>query len=284
MDVGFVGLGSMGRPMAVNLAAAGHRVRAWNRSAVDPAEVPGVALVDGPDAAFRADAVLTMLADDAAVRAVLLDGGVLERAGRDVVHVNTATISVAFAEELAGRHAALGIAYVAAPVFGRPDAAAARQLNVVAAGDPAAVARVQPLFDAIGRRTWPVGARPAQANAVKIAGNMMLPMAIEAMAEACVVAGVEGVAKGDFLDLMLGTLFAGRAYESYGANIRDDAYDPKFKMTLGLKDLRLAAELAGERDLPMLAAVRGRMQAAADAGFGERDWSAMAAYTLGQRP
>ena len=142
---------------------------------------------------------------------------------------------------------------------------------------------MQPLLDAVGQKTWVVGERQPQANAAKIAGNMMITMAIEAMAEALVLTGREGVADRDFLDLMLGTLFGARAYQNYGGNILEDRYDPGFSMRLGLKDLRLAAEASGGKTLPMLAAVRAQMTAAADSGLAERDWSAMAVYALRQR-
>ncbi len=282
MDVGFVGLGRMGSAMARNLVRAGHRVRAWNRSPDDVRAVDGVAIAATARDAFDADVVLTMLSDDAAVRAVVLDGGALANARPGLVHVVMATISIAFADELAATHAAAGVAYVSAPVFGRPDVAEAAQLNIVAAGDGAAIATVQPLFDVLGRKTWLLGSDPKQANAAKIAGNMMIAMAIEAMAEALVLTGDHGVAPDTFMRLMLGTLFAGRVYENYGAKIvaGDDA--PGFTMKLGLKDLRLATAGHAGGALPMLDAVRDRMTQAVDAGFGERDWSAIAAFAQGR--
>jgi 3-hydroxyisobutyrate dehydrogenase-like beta-hydroxyacid dehydrogenase len=175
------------------------------------------------------------------------------------------------------------VAYVSAPVFGRPDAAAAAQLNIVAAGPQAAIDRVQPLFDLLGRKTWALGDDPTHANAAKIAGNMMIAMAIEAMGEAIALTGRHGVAPDVFLDLMLGTLFGGRAYENYGGKIVKGDYEPGFKMKLGLKDLRLATAAAADTTLPMLDAVRTRMTAAVDAGMGERDWSAVASLPLDRR-
>ena len=281
MDVGFIGLGAMGRAMAGNLAKAGHRVRAWNRSPVEA--VDGVGRVGSPGEAFAdADAVFTMLPDDPSIRAVVLASGVLRSARPGTVHVVTSTISVAFAGELAAAHAAAGVGYLSAPVLGRPDAAAKGELNVVAAGDAAAVERVRPLLDAIGKRTWVLGTDPRQANAAKIAANMMITMAIEAMAEGVAIAGSAGLGADVFLDLVLHTLFAGRAYESYSKNILDKRYEPGFKMRLGLKDLGLAAaaaEAAGAT-LPMLAAVHGQMRGAVDAGLGDKDWSAVADFTL----
>ncbi len=283
MDVGFIGLGAMGRAMARNLAGAGHRVRAWNRS--PGAGIDGLEMVPSPAEAFEADVVLTMLSDDAAIRDVLLSSDVLRTARPGTVHVVTSTISVDLAAELAARHAAAGIGYVAAPVLGRPDVAAAAQLNILAAGEAAAIDRVRPLLDVLGKRTWFLGREPAQANAAKIAANMMITMAIEAMAEAVVITEHNGVAPETFFELILGTLFAGRAYESYSAKIARGDDEPGFRMRLGLKDLGLAtaAGAATGRSLPMLDAVRARMAAAVEAGLGDRDWSGIAGYTRHQR-
>ena len=171
MDLAFLGLGAMGRPMAKNLIAAGHTVRVWNRSPAPVAELvrEGAEPLAGAADAFAQDIVFTMLADDTAVREVVLAPGTLERAPRGAVHVNLATISVALAERLTEEHGRRGLAYVAAPVFGRPDTAAAAKLNIVAAGSQASIDRVQPLLDVIGQRTWRVGDQPRQASAVKLA-------------------------------------------------------------------------------------------------------------------
>ena len=197
----------------------------------------------------------------------------------------SSTISVAFADELAAAHSSAGVGYVAAPVLGRPDVAAKGELNVLAAGDPASIAKVQPLLDVMGKRTWVMGTDPRQANAAKVAANMMITMAIEAMAEGIAIAGGSGLAADTFLDVVLHTLFGGRAYESYSQNILKSQYKPGFKMKLGLKDLGLAAaaaEAAGKR-LPMLNAVHGQMRSAVDAGLGDEDWSGIADYLLHQK-
>ena len=280
MDIGFIGLGRMGTAMALNLVKAGHRVRAWNRS--EGEAIDGVERVSSPDDAFQAEAVFTMLSDDAAIREVLLDGGVLARARHGVVHVATSTISVDFAGELAAIHARAGLGYVSAPVLGRPDVAAKGELNILAAGKADAMAKVRPLLAVLGRKTWVMGEDPKQANAAKIACNMMITMAIEAMAEAVVLTKSNGVAPEAFFDLILNTLFGARAYETYSQNIVMGQYEPGFRMQLGLKDLRLAtavAEKAGRR-LPQLDAVRTLMSEAVDAGLGDKDWSGIADYTL----
>ena len=280
MDVGFIGLGAMGSAMAANLVKAGHQVRAWNRSG-DPG-IAGVAMAAEPADAFQAEAVLTMLSDDPAIREVLLDAGVLRTARPGLVHVVTSTISVTFAGELAAAHEAAGVGYVSAPVLGRPDVAREGQLNILAAGKRQAVDTVRPLLDVLGRKVWDLGEAPTRANAAKIAANMMITMAIEAMAEAVVLTEANGLPRDAFFELILGTLFGSRSYQTYSANIAGGNYEPGFKARLGLKDLGLAAaaaDAAGKR-LPMLDAVRGRMAEAVDAGLGEKDWSAMADYTI----
>ena len=285
MEVGFIGLGAMGSAMARNLVKAGHRVRAWNRSPEAVQIIEGLESVSSPREAFQADVVLTMLSDDDAIREVLLSSNVLQDARPGVVHVVTATISVEFADELRAKHEEAGIGYVSAPVFGRPDVAAEAQLNIMVAGEKEAVETARPLLDVLGSKTWVLGEDPKQANAAKIAGNMMITMAIEAMAEAVVLTESNGLAPEPFFDLILNTLFAGRSYETYSAKIMNGDFEPGFRMQLGLKDLRLATA-AGEKsgkNLPMLDAVRGRMSEAVEAGMGDKDWSGIADYTLNQR-
>lgn len=279
MDVGFIGLGNMGLAMARNIARAGHRVRAWNRTS-RPGDAEGLERVATARAAFDADVVFTMLSDDAALRAAVLDADLLSAARPGTVHVGSSTISVAFADELLARHRAAGVGYVSAPVFGRPEAAEAAQLNIVAAGDAAAIAQAQPLFDVIGRKTWIMGSDPKQANVAKIAGNMMLGLAVEALAEATVLTEGHGLSSQDFRELMTSTLFAAPAYQAYSAKMGSGDFTPGFRMTLGLKDLRLATEASeavGCR-LPALEAVRGRMSDAVAAGYGDQDWSAIVDY------
>lgn len=280
MDVGFIGLGAMGRAMARNLAKAGHTVRAWNRSG-DPG-MDGVTAASDPADAFTAEVVITMLSDDPAIREVLLEPGVLGNARRGMVHVVTSTISVAFAGELAQAHAAAGLGYVSAPVLGRPNVAAKGELNILAAGKREAVEMVRPLLDVLGKKVWDMGENPPRANAAKIAANMMITMAIEAMAEAVVLVEASGLPRDAFFELILGTLFGGRAYESYSDHIARGAYEPGFKATLGLKDLRLATQAAEDVDrrLPMLDVVRERLAEAVQAGLGDKDWSILADYTL----
>ena len=190
MDIGFIGLGAMGSAMARNLAKAGHHVRAWNRSG---GAVEGIEMVATPAEAFTGDVVLTMLSEDGAIREVLLDSGVLDSAPNGVTHLVCSTISVAFARELVERHAAAGVGYLSAPVLGRPDVAAAGQLNVILAGPSVLRAGLDPVFAPIAGKVWDMGEEAPRANAVKIACNMMITMAIEGMAEAVVLTEGLGV-------------------------------------------------------------------------------------------
>ncbi len=282
MQIGLIGLGSMGTAMALNLVKAGHDVRAWNRSKVAEGSVPGVTLVQLAADAFEADAVFTMLADDLAIRTVILDAGLLASARPGLTHVVTSTISVAFARELERLHDEAGLGYVSAPVLGRPNVAASGQLNIMAAGKAEAVAAIEPLLAPLSKKVWKLGESPARANAAKLACNMMIAMAIEAMAEGVVLTESVGLDRADFFELILGTLFAGRAYESYSAQITERSFEPGFKAKLALKDMRLATEASNEigRTLPMLDAVREGLSKAVSAGLGEKDWSITADMTV----
>ena len=279
MKVGFVGLGGMGSAMAANLLKAGHEVAVWSRRP-EPAErlrELGARVADSPRDAFQGDALFSMLSDDAAVHAVVVEAGLLT-GKTETIHVNCATISVACAEDLTALHRKAGAPYLAAPVFGRPEAAAAAKLHIVAAGDPALIAKVQPLFDAIGQKTWVVGDVPSQANVVKICGNFMLASAIETLSEASALANGHGVSTKTLLELMTSTLFASPAYQTYGKIIADQNFEPAgFRLKLGFKDVRLAlaASEASSVPLPFGAALRDVFLEAIAAGLGDSDWSAI---------
>jgi 3-hydroxyisobutyrate dehydrogenase-like beta-hydroxyacid dehydrogenase len=285
MDVGVIGLGSMGSGMALKLVKAGHKVRVWNRSR-GPAErlaKEGAIAVEQPQEALQGVAALTMLADDEVIEAVLLDSGALEKARRGLVHVVTATISVDFAKRLEKIHAALGLGYVAAPVLGRPDVAAAGDLNILAAGDAAHLRRVQPLLDALGKRTWVIGAAPHQANLAKIAANFTLASAMEAMAESIALARRHNVDPGKLIEIFTGTLFAAPAYKVYGPAILNGQFDRAgFKLRLGLKDVRLAltaSENSGA-PLPFAGVLRDNFVDAIAHGDAEKDWAAVSKVAL----
>jgi 3-hydroxyisobutyrate dehydrogenase-like beta-hydroxyacid dehydrogenase len=269
----------MGSAMAANLLKAGHEVAIWSRrpEPADALRKLGARVAASPAEAFGGDAFFAMLSDDAATRAVLVDGGLIGASPQTVL-VNCATISVALAEELAAMREKAGAPYVAAPVFGRPDAAAAAKLHIVAAGDPAAIAKVQPLFDALGQKTWIVGERPVQANVVKICGNFTLASAIEALSEAAALANSYGVPSKTMLGLLSGTLFDSPAYRGYGALITERKFEPAgFRLKLGFKDVRLAlaASEAADVPLPFGAVLRDVFVEAIAHGLGDVDWSAI---------
>ncbi|MEA1831462.1 NAD(P)-dependent oxidoreductase [Methylobacterium durans] len=279
MDVGFIGLGRMGRAMAGCLVRAGHSVRVWNRSPEAARSVEGASAVATAAEAFRGDAAVTMLADDAALRSVIVEGGLLDGAERPGLHLSMSTISVALAQDLAAIHGRAGVPYIAAPVFGRPDVAEKGALNIVAAGEAEAIARAAPLLDAMGAKTWPFGTEPQRANAVKLAGNFMLVSAIEAMGEAAAFAEGHGVAGADLLDLLTNTLFASPVYKGYGASIAAKRYEPPgFNLRLGAKDIRLALAAAEAVSVPMpfASALRDNLIEAIAQGDGDKDLAALA--------
>lgn len=281
MKVGFIGLGAMGSAMASNLVAAGYTVTVWNRSAAatEPLASLGAKVAKTPDRAAQGDVLCSMLANDQAVREVFLDGGLLDAMDRGMVHVNHATISVALAMQLAEEHVKRGLQYVAAPVFGRPDMAAAAKLNILAAGQPAAIERVRPLLEVMGSKVWPMGEVPERANVAKIAGNFMLASAIESMAEASALTRAHGISAADFLEVMTNTLFAAPAYQGYGKLIAEQRFKPAgFTLPLGLKDVELAltAGSAARVPLPFAGVLRDNLLEALAAGDAELDWSALA--------
>jgi 3-hydroxyisobutyrate dehydrogenase-like beta-hydroxyacid dehydrogenase len=226
-----------------------------------------------------ADVVITMLADDRAVEGVVAAPDFIAALGADTVHVLSATISVALAERLTALHAAAGRAYVAAPVFGRPPAAAAAQLFVVAAGDTAALARCEPVFAAIGRRTVVVGPVPSRANVVKIAGNFLLASMLEALGEGFALIRKHGIDPAQFLDVLTGSLFPAPAYQFYGGMIASVTFEPAgVAMALGLKDVRLALA-AGDAAMvprPLAARVHDHLITAIARGYGHLDWAGVA--------
>ena len=280
MKVGFIGLGAMGRGMVLRLMEAGHEVHVWNRSPAPCEDLAkqGAHRADNPAAVFTGDAVITMLADDDAIRGTIFAGDIMRNAKEKPVHIVMSTISVSFARELERVHIDAGIAYVSAPVMGRPDVAAAGKLNVLAAGDPAAVERAQPLFDAVGQKTWRLGSEPHQANVAKLAMNFLLGSAIEAMAEAAALVERYDIEPARLIEVVTGTLFAAPAYNTYGKLIAERQFKPGFRLALGLKDMRLAlaAGEAGGVPLPFASVVRDNLTDAIGHGDADKDWSALA--------
>jgi 3-hydroxyisobutyrate dehydrogenase-like beta-hydroxyacid dehydrogenase len=285
MHIGFIGLGAMGKAMVGNLLEKGHAVTVWNRSPGPATELAaqGAKVAAAIEDALQADIVLSILAHDQAIRDVLLEA--LPRARPGLVHVNLATISTAFARELADRHAELGLGYVAAPVFGRPPVARAGGLNVLAAGAPPAVAAAMPALEALAAKVWPMGEDPVRANAVKIAGNLMIVAAVEAMGEAAALGAAHGVPAADLLEVLTSTIFAAPVYKIYGGMIAEGRYHPPgFAADLALKDVRLAQAAGDEKGLalPLADLVESGLEALL-AGEGETpDLAALAEVSRGR--
>jgi 3-hydroxyisobutyrate dehydrogenase-like beta-hydroxyacid dehydrogenase len=282
MQVGFIGLGQMGAAMAANLIAAGHTLTVYNRSPAKAAPLveQGARLAATAADACRGDVAVTMLADDQAVGDVAVgEGGVVASLSPGALHVSMSTISVELSERLTAAHEAKGQRYLAAPVFGRPDAAAAAKLFIVTAGPPGSIATAQPLFDAMGQRTFAVAERPSAANLVKLSGNFLIASAIEALGEAMALVAKGGVDRKLYVELLTSTLFAAPAYRTYGGLIAEQRFEPAgFAAPLGLKDLRLTLAAADGLKVPMPLAslLRDRLLALVAQGGADQDWSAIA--------
>jgi 3-hydroxyisobutyrate dehydrogenase-like beta-hydroxyacid dehydrogenase len=284
MKIAFAGLGQMGAAIAANLIRAGHDVAVWNRSLAKGRPLVEAGATQGAtpkDAVAGRDAVLSMLADDAALDAVLSgEHGILAGLKAGALHISMSTISVATADSVAARHAERGQCFVSAPVFGRPDAAAAAKLFVVTGGDPAQLRIAAPLFAAVGQRTFHVGDKPSAANLVKLCGNFMILAAIETMGEAMTLAEKGGVPKATLLEVLTGTLFDAAVFRNYGAILVAEKFRPAgFAAPLGLKDMRLAGQAAetGRVPMPLLSLLRDHLlQTIANEGE-DIDWSGIAA-------
>jgi 3-hydroxyisobutyrate dehydrogenase-like beta-hydroxyacid dehydrogenase len=287
MKVGFLGLGSMGRAMARNLVKAGHSLTVYNRTQSRAEELASlgakVARTPG-QAASDAEAIITMVADDAAIEAIVLGhNAALESLPAGAVHVAMSTMSVAISHRLVTAHRHRQQHFVSAPVFGRPDAAEVAKLVIAAAGPAEQIARCQPLFDAMGQKTYVVGDDPPAANVVKVAGNFLITVVIESLGEAIALIKKSGVDPHKFLDVMLGSLFAAPVYRTYGPMVAANHFEPVgFRMALGMKDNRLV--LAAAEDLavplPLASLIRDRMLAATAQGMADADWAAIARLAL----
>lgn len=285
MKIGIIGLGNMGTAMAANLLSAGHEVTAYNRSPDKVAALVarGARPAASVGEACQGDAVITMLANDTAVEAVTFgDHGILASLPEEAIHVSSSTVSTELAERLAQAHADAGQGFVAAPVFGRPEAAAAAELFVVAAGASAAISTVTPVFDAIGQRTFVLGEDPRAANLVKISGNFLIASVIETLGEAMALVGKAGVDKQQYLELLTSTLFDAPVYRTYGGLLAREEFSPAgFTATLGLKDVKLALS-AGEElqvPLPVASLLRDRFLTLLATGGSDLDWSAVGALS-----
>ena len=283
MRIGFIGLGNMGSAMASNLIKAGHQVTVYNRSRgkVEALAAEGAAAAASVADACRGDAVFTMLANDEAVEGIVFgDDGVLSSLAPGATHVSASTISVALSERLTAAHAEAGQRFVAAPVFGRPEAAQAAKLFVVAAGAAESVQALSEIFSAVGQRTFVVSEEPKTANLIKLSGNFLIMSVIESVGEAMALVGKAGVDKHQYLDILTSTLFGAPIYKTYGGLIAGGEFEPAgFAASLGQKDLRLVMAAAEELHVPMPVAslLRDRFLTLLARGGADLDWSAVGA-------
>jgi len=283
--VGFLGLGSMGQAMAQRLIDAGHDVVVWNRSAGPRDELAslGATAVETPAEALAVDLSVSMLANDVAVDAVLCEDNL---PSHRIVHANMASVSPDMARLLSARFEQAGHGYVASPVLGRPNVAASGGLNILAAGLTDDIVLLQPLFDAMGTKTWPLGELPHTANVVKIAVNYSIIHALQSLAESIAIATSAGMKPSDFVEVLTSTLFGGVVFTGYGNLIAERNYTPAaFSLELGLKDLGLAEATAEEAgiSLPTSSLLRELFETAlADPELADKDWSAVAEITLNQ--
>ncbi len=283
MKIAFLGLGNMGVPMAQNLVSAGHEVTVWNRTLAKAEALAATGAKAAPspaEAAKDAEIALTMLADDDAVRsAVLHEGGLAEGLPKGALRVSMSTISVPLSRVLAKEHHKRGQLYMTAPVFGRPEAAAAAKLFIAAAGEKSAVDRAMPVLEALGQRVLVMGDKPEMANVVKLSGNFLIATVIESLGEAIALARKYGIDPHQYVEFLTNSLFAAPVYKTYGALIADEKYKPAgFRMRLGLKDIRLAIAAAEGVDaaLPFASMIHDHMFAAIGRGMEDMDWSATA--------
>lgn len=283
MKIGFVGLGRMGRAIAGRIVGAGHDLVVYNRTAGKSADLERAGAK--PAGSIKAacagrEVVVTMLADDAALDEVALaKGGLRDSLPPGAIHMAMGTHGVGAIRSLAAAHAEAKQAFVAAPVLGRPDVAAAGQLGIVAAGPAEAVRRCDPLFQVIGRHTFEAGTDPAGATAIKLANNFMIGCALESMGEAFSLVRKFGVAPAVLHDVLTNGSFSAPIFRIYGQIMVDEAYDQVgFTAQLALKDanLVLAAADAARVPMPSASVVRDRLLGAIAHGDGERDWAVMA--------
>jgi 3-hydroxyisobutyrate dehydrogenase-like beta-hydroxyacid dehydrogenase len=283
MKVGFIGLGNMGSAIARNLIKKGHTLTVYNRtrSRAEPFASLGARIAETPsETAADAEVLISMLADDAAVEAVIFSpGNAIGALAAGAVHISMSTISVGLSRRLAESHRKKQQHYLASPVFGRPDAAAAAKLFIIAAGPAEQIERCRPLFDAIGQKTFIAGEEAHAANVIKLAGNFLITTVIESLAEAFAFGRKFGVDPHAFLDILTNSLFTAPVYRNYGSMIASDNFEPAgFKLPLGLKDNRLLLAAAEEAaaPMPMASLIHDRFVSALARGLGESDWAAIA--------
>jgi 3-hydroxyisobutyrate dehydrogenase-like beta-hydroxyacid dehydrogenase len=280
MKVAVLGLGNMGAPIARRILEAGHEVSVYNRSEgpTEKLAEAGAKVAATPyDAVRGVDVAITMLTDDPAVEQVVLgERGLIGSLAVGATHVSMSTISVEFSQRMAEAHAQKKQRYVSAPVFGRPEAAQAGKLFVVAGASAEDVARCEPIFGAIGQRTFHISEDPVAANVVKLSGNFLIASVIETFGEALALTRKYGVRSEKFVDLLTNSLFAAPVYKTYATLVATEKFEPAgFKLPLGLKDVRLVLAAADAKRVPMPVAgvIRDHMLTGLAKGMDELDWS-----------
>lgn len=281
MKVGFIGLGKMGLGMAANILAGGHELQVFNRTPGRSGNLTRLGAQEAikVSAVSASDVVITMLANDEAVESVVFGaGGVLESLPKAAVHISCSTISVSLSTRLASAHEKAGQHYLSAPVFGRPEAAAAAKLFVVVGGASAIIESCLPLLACIGQRTFVISERPEAANLVKLSGNFLIAAAIEALGEAIALIGRGGVDPGKYVEILTSTIFNVPVYKIYGNLIVEGKFQPPgFTAMLGQKDilLGLAAADALGVSMPIANQLRDRFRVLLENGGESLDWSAI---------
>jgi 3-hydroxyisobutyrate dehydrogenase-like beta-hydroxyacid dehydrogenase len=281
MDAGLIGIGQMGSGIAKSLLLKGHRLTIYNRTAsrAETLRALGAQVAASVSEACGSGVVLTMLADDAALESVVYgEKGVLASLPVGGLHISLSTIGVALSDRLAADHTRARQEFVAAPVFGRPEAAASGSLVIVAAGPNASIERAKPLLAAMGPRLVTFGDRPSLANVVKLSGNFLLCSVLESLAEAMAFARKQGIEPAALCDLLTSTFFNAPVYKMYGGLIVAGKYEPAgFATKLGFKDVRLVLQAAEAAAVPMPVAslVHDRLMTAIARGNAEKDWSVL---------
>ncbi len=281
--IGFIGLGNMGEPMARNLLRAGYKLRVYNRTSTKAQALgrEGAEVVAALRDVINPDSiVVSMVSNDHALEEIVFgDKGIGDALGPGGIHISMSTISPQTAQKLSTHHEKKGTAYLAAPVFGRPEAAATKKLWICLAGDPKAKERATPVLQALGQQIFDFGDKPESANVVKLAGNFLIGSAIEAMAEAYTFAEKNGVSREKVADIFSQTFLACPIYQNYGKVIATQDYQPAgFKVSLGLKDVNLLSSVAATSltPMPLGSLLQERLLSAMSKGRADMDWTAMA--------
>jgi 3-hydroxyisobutyrate dehydrogenase-like beta-hydroxyacid dehydrogenase len=284
--IGFIGLGNMGQAMASSLLKAGYTLTVYNRtlSKAEALTAKGARLAHQPsEAVTKGGIVISMVANDQALEEIVMSPGFLERLGPGGIHLSMSTVSPETSRKLAQLHAQHGSIYLAAPVFGRPEAAATQKLWICLAGPQLARERVRPVLKALGQGIFDFGEDPGAANIVKLCGNFLILSAMEAIAEALALAEKSGIARSAVIDMLTHTLFSAPIYQIYGKMIAEKRHTPAgFRQTLGLKDLNLVRDVAEHATMPMPFAslLHDRLLEGIAKGRGEMDWSALSLDVL----